>query len=242
MLTSVLLRRGGAVVTWLNHHSALESMRAGVPLAQFDHVGIDGTLLSRLVRAGRPRTTADLVLPVLLGDLRDLRVALVGSSAAALAATSSRIREDFGHDVVLAVDGYDGLPAPGDLRRRLGELEAHLVIVGLGAPRQDAYALALRAPGCLVVTCGGWIDQFSQDHYYPPWAYPLRLNWLVRLYREPRRLWRRYSTEAWRAVLLRRQLTAYVVGPGQAPAAGQGRGGPRPGAGDGAPGTRGTPC
>ena len=103
------------------------------------------------------------------------------------------------------------------LRGELQRAGAELVVVGLGAPLQDFYALELRAPGMLVVTCGGWLDQFCAVSYYPSWAYPLRLNWLVRLAREPRRLWRRYSVDALRALRARRALVEFVTGRGSRP-------------------------
>ena len=49
-----------------------------------------------------------------------------------------------------------------------------------------------RLPGIAVITCGGYFDQVIVGDYYPAWAYPMRLNWLVRMWHEPRRLWRRY--------------------------------------------------
>jgi hypothetical protein len=47
----------------------------------------------------------------------------------------------------------------------------------------------------------------------------LRLNWLVRLAREPRRLWRRYTVDAVRAVRARADLIGYVTGVGERPLA-----------------------
>ena len=51
------------------------------------------------------------------------------------------------------------------------------------------------------LSCGGFLDQVLRPGYYPAWAYPLRLNWLIRLAREPRRLWRRYTVDAVLAVV-----------------------------------------
>lgn len=93
---------------------------------------------------------------------------------------------------------------------------------------QDRYALGLKRRGVLVVTCGGWLDQFSGDSYYPSWAYPLRLNWLVRLAKEPRRLWGRYTVHAVRAVRSRAELVDYVRGQGGRPLAAATRAGSRP--------------
>ena len=210
----------GRAVTWLNHHSALMALRAGVPLDQFDYLGVDGIFLGRMLKTTVARTSADLLLPELLAQTQGLRIALIGSSTQTLQAVAAKATAEFGHDVVLMRDGFAGLPTPEELRADLLAVRAQLVIIGLGAPLQDTYALALKTPGLLVLTCGGWLDQFSgAASYYPAWAYPLRLNWLVRLAREPKRLWRRYTIDAVRALRVRAKLVDYVTGVGAQPLA-----------------------
>jgi exopolysaccharide biosynthesis WecB/TagA/CpsF family protein len=121
---------------------------------------------------------------------------------------------------VLRRDGYAERPTAAELRNDLRAARVQIAILGLGAPLQDHYALAATSPGVLVVTCGGWLDQFAGDEsYYPAWAYPLRLNWLVRLAREPRRLWRRYTVDAVRALLARAELIRYITVEGRRPLA-----------------------
>jgi exopolysaccharide biosynthesis WecB/TagA/CpsF family protein len=219
LLADNLERGDGGVVTWLNHHSALLALRAGIPLGEFDYLGLDGIFLCRLLESAVPRTSADLLLPVLLEQTRGLRIAFIGSTTETLRMVADKASAMYGHDVVLMCDGYAGLPEPGELRRALVAADVQVAIVGLGAPRQDAYALALRSPGMLVMTCGGWLDQFAGGTYYPAWAYPLRLNWLVRLAREPKRLWRRYTIDAVRALRAKKALVAYLTGEGRRPLA-----------------------
>jgi exopolysaccharide biosynthesis WecB/TagA/CpsF family protein len=212
------VRRGaGGTVTWLNHYTAMQSLRGGVELDRFDYVGVDGILLCHLLKSCPPRTSADLVLPLLLEHPVPLRIALIGSTAETVRAVATKIEGRYGHQVVLVRDGYAGLPTPADLRSELRAARVQLAVVGLGAPLQDHYALALRSPGILVATCGGWLDQFAGESYYPAWAYPLRLNWLVRLAREPKRLWRRYTVDAIRALRSRAALVQYVIGVGHRP-------------------------
>jgi exopolysaccharide biosynthesis WecB/TagA/CpsF family protein len=213
------IRQGtGGVITWLNHYSALQAARAGVPLDRFDYLGLDGILLCRLVGEEVERTSADLVLPALLEQTQGLRIALIGSTDEALRAVAAKVQAGGGHQVVLARNGYRDLPDPAELRRLLVALQVDLAVIGLGAPVQDFYALELQGAGPLVATCGGWLDQYAGgDDYYPAWAYPLRLNWLVRLAREPRRLWRRYTVDAMRAVRARATLRRYVTGVGGEP-------------------------
>jgi exopolysaccharide biosynthesis WecB/TagA/CpsF family protein len=217
MLLADLRRGSGATVTWLNHYSAMQSLHGGVQLDRFDYLGLDGILLCHLLKSEAPRTSADLVLPLLLEHPVRLRIALIGSTQETLHAVAAKIEAQYGHRVVLLQDGYAGLSTPAELRDELRAARVQVAVVGLGAPLQDHYALALRSPGLVVATCGGWLDQFAGDTYYPAWAYPLRLNWLVRLAREPRRLWRRYTVDAVRALRSRTALRQYVTGVGRRP-------------------------
>lgn len=202
--------RGGAAVTWYNHASIMRAIDGGIDVARFDYIGLDGLLLRRIAAPGAPRTSADLVLPLLLNSIPGCRVALVGSSRSALAAAAAIIEGySSAPRVILTCDGYSELPAPKELARRLSEAEAQVVILGLGAPLQDEWALTLRhegMDGTLLITCGGWIDQVVKPTYYPQFAYRLRLNWLVRVLREPRRLWRRYTIEAVQALRRRKEI------------------------------------
>ena len=143
------------------------------------------------------------MLPLLLEHPEPLRIALIGSTPETLRAVGGQDRGGTGTGSCSVRDGYAGLPTPAELR---GELRAAAC-----SSRSSVWVRRsrtttpwpLRAPGVLVATCGGWLDQFAGDTYYPAWAYPLRLNWLVRLAREPKRLWRRYTVDAIRAVRAR---------------------------------------
>jgi beta-1,4-glucosyltransferase len=205
VLSAAFQARQRMSVTWLNHFSAPHAIdRAAEELSFFDVIGIDGKLL-QIILGGHSRTSADLVVPELLSRLPHARVAIVGgpmdTEAERAAAVSAILQSD--SEVVLSCDGYNGLPSPASLREQLRSVGADVVIVGLGAGLQEQYAAAAKesfTQGGLSLTCGGYLDQLLVEGYYPAWAYPLRLNWLVRLVREPRRLWRRYSVDALQAV------------------------------------------
>jgi UDP-N-acetyl-D-mannosaminuronic acid transferase (WecB/TagA/CpsF family) len=171
--------------------------------------GVDGVLLKRLL--GHPfRTSADLVVPLLLRrDETIERVLAIGGCDDRGAALSEAFSALAGRPItVTCVDGYDGLPRGEELRGLVRDVRPDLLLVGLGAGLQEQVlveaATAMRSGYAL--TCGGYLDQVLRRSYYPAWAYPLRLNWLVRLAREPRRLWRRYTVDAVRAVLCRSLL------------------------------------
>ena len=79
-----------------------------------------------------------------------------------------------------------------DVNRR----EAQLVILGMGVPRQEIWAARYRSQlihARLVVSGGAIIDFLSGTvPRAPRWLRGLRLEWLFRLWLEPRRMWRRY--------------------------------------------------
>ncbi|MGY1635471.1 WecB/TagA/CpsF family glycosyltransferase [Geodermatophilus sp. SYSU D00742] len=211
--------QGGACVSvsWLNHHSAQVVLRRTPEvLDELTYIGVDGLLLRRILGRTAPRTSADLVLPALLGRLRAPRVAIVGGTPAALPGVRRAIARLLppGGRIVAVRDGFEGLPRGRELDRWLARHRPTVVLAGLGAPLQDEFVceVARRLPTGLAVTCGGFLDQVQQEGYYPKWAYPLKLNWLVRLAREPRRLWRRYTVDAVTAVRAAARLRTAVEG------------------------------
>ena len=199
-------------VTWLNHYSAGVAFRTDADaVAAMDVVGVDGILLKAVL--GHPaRTSADLVVPALLrSDERIVRILAIGGDGDRGEALARAFGELAGRPVdVVSVDGYGGLPRGEHLRRLVADVAPQLVLVGLGAGLQERVALecADAMTSGYALTCGGFCDQVLQPRYYPAWAYPLRLNWLVRLAREPRRLWRRYTVDAVRALRERKRLRA----------------------------------
>jgi beta-1,4-glucosyltransferase len=197
--------RGAVRVSWLNHYSiGAAFVRDGLAVRELDVCGVDGLLL-KLVLRHPARTSADLVVPLLLQrDPRIRRILAVGGHGDRSLALEAALRSLAGRPVsVHAVDGFDGLPRGAEMRSLVARVAPDLVLIGLGAGLQERVA-SEAAEGMTrgyALTCGGFLDQVLQPRYYPPWAYPLRLNWLVRLVREPRRLWRRYSVDAFRVVV-----------------------------------------
>src|SRR5262249_6012700 len=75
---------------------------------------------------------------------------------------------------------------------------ADVVWVGLSTPLQQrwVYENRSRIGANVVITGGGYFDHLAERVlWYPPLLQNLRLCWLYRFLREPRRLWRRYSVD-----------------------------------------------
>jgi N-acetylglucosaminyldiphosphoundecaprenol N-acetyl-beta-D-mannosaminyltransferase len=86
---------------------------------------------------------------------------------------------------------------PGEEReiaRRIRESGARVVLVGLGCPRQEVFAYAMRALLDMPLLAVGAAFDFhaGTQRRAPIWMRQRGLSWLWRLALEPRRLWRRY--------------------------------------------------
>jgi exopolysaccharide biosynthesis WecB/TagA/CpsF family protein len=204
----VALKRRGFTATWLNHYTALNADWDA--LAGVDFVGIDGTLLQILLaRRGISvqRTSADLALPVFLGQhsQRTARLALVGGAPG----VAERAGERLPQDLVFVRDGFGGLKALLESPAPLIKAAPQIVLVGVGAGLQDRVAVQIGRwlPEASVFTVGGWLDQLAaKPQYFPPWVHRMRLGWLWRLIHEPKRLIRRYTVDAVRALNARKSL------------------------------------
>jgi exopolysaccharide biosynthesis WecB/TagA/CpsF family protein len=79
--------------------------------------------------------------------------------------------------------------------RAIRESGAGILFVGLGCPRQEEWAFAHRSRLSLPIVCVGAAFDFHAGTLpqAPPWMQAHGLEWLFRLLKEPRRLWRRYA-------------------------------------------------
>jgi exopolysaccharide biosynthesis WecB/TagA/CpsF family protein len=83
---------------------------------------------------------------------------------------------------------------PEEIARRVTDSGARLLLVGLGCPRQEVFAHAMRPllPMPIMAVGAAFDYHAGQLRKPPPWMQRHGLEWLWRLGLEPRRLWRRY--------------------------------------------------
>ena len=87
----------------------------------------------------------------------------------------------------------------------LREARPDLVLVALGAPKQElfSHAVAERLRPAVLVGIGGTLDFIAgKVRRAPPWMSKNGLEWLFRLAQEPRRMWRRYLVQDPRFLLI----------------------------------------
>ncbi len=78
--------------------------------------------------------------------------------------------------------------------RRINQSGARIVMVGLGCPKQDLFTAHHydRIDGIQMCVGAAFDFHTGVKPMAPPWMQRRGLEWLFRLWCEPRRLWRRY--------------------------------------------------
>jgi exopolysaccharide biosynthesis WecB/TagA/CpsF family protein len=157
--------------------------------------GIGVSILYRAVSkaAGVNLNGTDLI-PALFKRTTGLRVAVWGTRDPNLSLAVEKI-QGLDHCVTSVLNGFH------DLDRYVSEfsnIDADIVVLGMGMPKQEMLSALLKEvppvrEGCLVV-CGGAILDFLSGNIEraPDIWIRLRFEWLYRLAKEPKRLWRRY--------------------------------------------------
>ncbi|MGC9666943.1 WecB/TagA/CpsF family glycosyltransferase [Planosporangium sp. 12N6] len=140
-----------------------------------------------------------LTLEVLRGCAAEgLPVYLYGSTEDTLGRLVPKLAEMFPALKIAGVEPSkfrDLLPGEDrDIAERIKASGARVVLVGLGCPRQEVFAYAMRplidAP---LLAVGAAFDYHAgQLRKPPPWMQRYGLEWLWRLGLEPGRLWKRY--------------------------------------------------
>jgi len=169
---------------------------------------------SRLLGAALPEkiSGADLVEPLLVrAARRGWRVFLVGGMPGSAKAVAKRFATAHGVQIAGVEDGRVDLargPADEALVARIARARPDLLLVALGAPKQELWIAAHRERLAPAVSLGvGAALDFLAGAMprAPRWMQRTGLEWLYRLAREPRRLAVRYLRDdpKFLAVLLR---------------------------------------
>jgi N-acetylglucosaminyldiphosphoundecaprenol N-acetyl-beta-D-mannosaminyltransferase len=160
---------------------------------------------SRLLGSSIPEKVSgsDLVVPLArLAAERRWRMYLLGGGPGVAAEAGEKLARELGVEVVgtdsplVRSDG--GTDHPDQLLKRLRAARPALLLVALGAPKQelwiDRFAGELRP--AVAIAVGGSLDFIAgRVKRAPPWMSRAGLEWLFRLAQEPRRMWRRYLLE-----------------------------------------------
>ena len=203
----VVVTAGPEFVMSLRRRPDLRYLTEEADMTTPDGIGI--VIASRWYgRPLRERVTGVELAGRLLACAADagFRAYLLGAAPASLEMALANLRSRYPR---LQLEGSHGYFAPeeeADIVAGIRAFAPHLLLVGLGQPRQDIFIARhrdeLRVP--LALGVGGTIDVLAGTVRRAPAAFQrARLEWLYRLLREPRRLRRQlalplFVLAAWR--------------------------------------------
>ncbi len=138
----------------------------------------------------------DLVPLLLKRHKGNLKVALVGARRK-VADDACRTFKELcpQHSFAVVADGFFGRDDEPRILASLEALHPDILLVAMGVPRQELWiARSINSRHCTMpIAVGALFDIFTGAvPRAPDWMLKLRIEWMYRLWREPRRLWRRY--------------------------------------------------
>ena len=183
------------IVTFFNPYSVIINCDNVDLFNRFDYIASDGILPVTIIKifTGNkyPRISFDMssFAPVVFNYCIENRISIyfIGSSQENINAFKDVVVKEFSLLRIAGIsNGYID-----DEKLKIKEIinsGAGIVIVGMGSPRQDEFAVSLRDNGYKgsVYTCGGFFHQTTKKiQYYPNWVNRLHLRFLFRIYKEP---------------------------------------------------------
>jgi N-acetylglucosaminyldiphosphoundecaprenol N-acetyl-beta-D-mannosaminyltransferase len=204
-----IINKGGSIVAFLNPSSYLlfdnYLLSNGASKIHRYMIFIDGISLVLIlnfffkVKVNRFSFDMTSVAPVVFSicAAEGRKVALVGGTESVIRSATSMFSAKYpGLDIVYIRNGYFSDESQVlETQNIIMDLNVSVVVVGMGTPHQEKFLEGLYDQGYSGTgfTCGGFFDQ-SKDSlaYYPEWINKWNLRALYRLYKEPKRLWRRY--------------------------------------------------
>jgi N-acetylglucosaminyldiphosphoundecaprenol N-acetyl-beta-D-mannosaminyltransferase len=204
----VLQAQGGAVFTPNVDHVVLAEenprLREAYEAASLSLVdGMPLLWCSRLIGERLPEkiSGSDLVRPLIERCAqRGWRVFMLGGLPGAAEAAARALARDFPGLIMAGTYApFIDLTRPASEREeviaRIEQAQPHIVLVGLGAPKQELWiheSMAALRPAVLL-GIGASIDFMAGVvPRAPRWMSRCGLEWLYRLMKEPKRMWRRY--------------------------------------------------
>ncbi|MDX6277099.1 MAG: N-acetylglucosaminyldiphosphoundecaprenol N-acetyl-beta-D-mannosaminyltransferase [Nocardioidaceae bacterium] len=205
-LDALVLSGGTARIQTVNLHHLTLAARSdsfAETIDSADYITADGWPIVSLLRSrGREveRVTGSEFLERMLSGraFRNVHAGVLGASRGAGDKFRGRLH-DSGLHMVFREHGDRATWVPDQLVSELKEEDVHLLLVAVTPPHGDDIGEELLRTGFngMVVNVGGAVDMMTASgrSIAPRWIRSIKLEWVFRMAREPRRLWRRYILE-----------------------------------------------
>lgn len=146
------------------------------------------------------RVAGNDIMPAVMkaAEKDGLSVYLYGGSEENLEKIQNKAREEYPD---LAIAGSYSPPfralseeEEDEIAKRINMSGAHIVLVSLGCPKQEKWMARMKGKvNAMMLGVGGaFLLYIGVDSRAPKWMRDLSLEWVYRLYLEPKRLWKRY--------------------------------------------------
>ena len=162
-----------------------------------DGVGVDiaaWLLHGKIFKANLNGT--DFVPALLRHHVRKLKVGLIGAKREVVDAAMTSFAASFPqHEFLVISDGYFKAEDEASIATKTASFRPDIVLVAMGVPRQEQFVTrVLTKDACtLPIAVGALFDIYTGTvPRAPKWMRATRTEWVYRLWKEPRRLWRRY--------------------------------------------------
>jgi N-acetylglucosaminyldiphosphoundecaprenol N-acetyl-beta-D-mannosaminyltransferase len=174
--------------------------RASLVLGDGIGIRIAGALLNKHIRQNVNGTD---LLPFLCSSLEQEghSIYLLGGRPGVAERAADALQQRFPRlQIAGCRHGYFTADREEEVIRAVRESGARVLLVALGAPKQDVWIArhSEELGTCIALGVGGLLDFYSgRIPRAPLWMRELSLEWLFRFAQEPKRLWKRYLIGNW---------------------------------------------
>lgn len=118
-----------------------------------------------------------------------MKTSFVGGSHKEIQVFQKIITDRFNQlQIIDSIDGYFKKEKSYEIAEQVIRSRAELVIIGMGTPKQEEFAVLLKELGFSgsIYTCGAFISQTAMSglHFYPRIIDKLQLRWAFRIFKE----------------------------------------------------------
>ncbi len=139
----------------------------------------------------------DFVPALLASNSRSLKVGLIGARPEVVAVARESFAKQYPqHDFSVVSDGFFKIEDEPKICEKLIVTRPDILLVAMGVPRQEQFIVRLLSgDACTMpIAVGALFDLHTGSvPRAPEWMRTTRTEWIYRLWREPKRLWRRYA-------------------------------------------------
>ncbi|NPA72528.1 MAG: WecB/TagA/CpsF family glycosyltransferase [Gammaproteobacteria bacterium] len=162
-----------------------------------------GKLMGQPLERRHRTTYVDWVRPLMRESVRhSWRIFYLGGKPGIAERAAETLRSEFPGLQLQTHHGFFDIKGEENQKiiEKINEYRPHVLMVGMSMPRQEHWILdnLEKLNANAILTAGACFDYVAGAVPTPPrWMGQMGLEWLYRLFTEPRRLWRRYLVEPW---------------------------------------------